>query len=249
HWIEVRPNNSLTVLDTHDGIGIIDIGSDASDRDARPGLVPSGELTQVVEAIHANSRGQSRQATGAAASNLDLYQVNCTYYDALGRNDLAYLLARAIQLFLPGVPQIYYVGLLAGANDMALLERTGVGRDINRHHYQPGELDAELQRPVVRELLRLIRLRNESPAFAGWFKSLPTDGTGVDLMWTHEEHSARLSVDFLTLQYTLNFQSGTQAHPVVFDTANVRETQAFVVAHGRSPLINPGEEMTAPHTH
>ena len=25
------------------------------------------------------------EATGAAASNLDIYQVNCTFYDALGR--------------------------------------------------------------------------------------------------------------------------------------------------------------------
>jgi hypothetical protein len=69
-----------------------------------------------------HSGGQSREATGAAASNLDLYQVNCTFYDALGRDDGAYLIARAIQFFLPGVPQVYYVGLLAGENDMALLQ-------------------------------------------------------------------------------------------------------------------------------
>nr|UVY99314.1 sucrose phosphorylase [Agrobacterium fabrum] len=53
-------------------------------------------------------------ATGTAASNLDLYQVNCTYYDALGRNDDDYLIARAIQFFAPGIPQVYYVGLLGG---------------------------------------------------------------------------------------------------------------------------------------
>ena len=47
----------------------------------------------------------------------DLYQVNCTFYDALGRSDARYLAARTIQLVLPGFPQIYYVGLLAGEND------------------------------------------------------------------------------------------------------------------------------------
>jgi hypothetical protein len=31
-------------------------------------------------------------ATGAAANNLDLYQVNCTFYDALGRRDNEYLI-------------------------------------------------------------------------------------------------------------------------------------------------------------
>ncbi len=167
HWIGMRPNNALTVLDTHDGIGIIDIGADASDRTGHPGLVPPAELDALVETIHANSKGQSRQATGAAASNLDLYQVNCTFYDALARDDRAYLIARAIQFFLPGVPQVYYVGLLAGENDMALLERSRVGRDINRHHYSRAEIDSALQRPVVRELLDLIRLRNRHPAFGG----------------------------------------------------------------------------------
>ena len=32
-----------------------------------------------------------------------------------------YLVARAIQFFVPGIPQVYYVGLLAGTNDMELL--------------------------------------------------------------------------------------------------------------------------------
>jgi sucrose phosphorylase len=169
-WIGMRPNNALTVLDTHDGIGIIDIGADASDRAGHPGLVPPAELDALVETIHANSNGQSRQATGSAASNLDLYQVNCTFYDALGRDDRAYLIARAIQFFLPGVPQVYYVGLLAGENDMALLERSRVGRDINRHHYSRAEIDAALQRPVVQDLLELIRLRNTHPAFGGRFE-------------------------------------------------------------------------------
>jgi sucrose phosphorylase len=136
-WAAMRPANALTVLDTHDGIGIIDIGADAQDRAGKPGLVPPAELDALVERIHANSGGQSRQATGAAASNLDLYQVNCTFFDALGGDEEAYLAARAIQFFLPGVPQVYYVGLLAGGNDMALLDKSGVGRDINRHHYSP----------------------------------------------------------------------------------------------------------------
>lgn len=184
-WIGIRPNNALTVLDTHDGIGIIDIGADAADRVSHPGLVPPAELDALVETIHANSGGQSRQATGAAASNLDLYQVNCTFYDALGRDDRAYLIARAIQFFLPGVPQVYYVGLLAGENDMALLERSRVGRDINRHRFSQGEIDAALQRPVVRDLLDLIRLRNRHPAFAGSFALQASDDDQLSMRWTH----------------------------------------------------------------
>lgn len=202
-WISVRPNNALTVLDTHDGIGIIDIGADATDRAARPGLVPPEELSQVVERIHENSHGQSRQATGNAANNLDLYQVNCTYYDALGRDDRAYLLARAIQFFLPGIPQVYYVGLLAGENDMELLQRTGVGRDINRHYYSPQELAASLEKPVVCDLLNLIRLRNTHAAFGGVFSLIAGGGQVLEMQWTNGDDTAKLKINFSDLSYDL----------------------------------------------
>jgi len=194
-WLSIRPTNCLTVLDTHDGIGIIDVGADPADPVGKPGLLPPGELDAIVERIHANSGGQSRRATGAAASNLDLYQVNCTYYDALGRSDALYLLARAIQFFVPGIPQVYYVGLLAGGNDMELLARTGVGRDINRHYYTSGEIDAALQRPVVAQLCALIRLRNTHPAFEGRFVLHETPDSVVELEWLSGEHFARLGVN------------------------------------------------------
>ncbi len=166
-WLAISPRNAVTVLDTHDGIGVIDVGADSADPQGRPGLLPPAELDALVERIHANSQGQSRQATGAAASNLDLYQVNCTFYDALGRSDRDYLLARAIQFFAPGVPQVYYVGLLAGENDMALLAKSGVGRDINRHHYTAAEVAKAVQRPVVQALFDLIRFRNQHPGSPG----------------------------------------------------------------------------------
>ncbi len=86
HWTAVRPNNAVTVLDTHDGIGVIDIGSDQLDRSLK-GLIPDKDVDALVNTIHANTHGESAAATGAAASNLDLYQVNSTYYAALGGND------------------------------------------------------------------------------------------------------------------------------------------------------------------
>lgn len=195
-WLAISPRNAITVLDTHDGIGVIDIGADSMNPQDGHGLIPPEELDALVETIHINSHGQSRQATGAAASNLDLYQVNCTFYDALGRNDHDYLLARAIQFFSPGVPQVYYVGLLAGENDMTLLAKSGVGRDINRHYYTAEEIDRALQRPVVQSLFELIRFRNLHPAFAGTFSLLETGETEMVLRWDHGVHWAMLDVDF-----------------------------------------------------
>ena len=215
-WLAQRPGNAITVLDTHDGIGIIDIGADASDRQGKPGLVPPAELDRLVDMIHANSRGQSREATGAAASNLDLYQVNCSFYDALGRDDRAYLLARAIQFFMPGVPQVYYVGLLAGENDMALLARTGVGRDINRHHYTREEVVRDLAKPVVQQLIALIRLRNQHAAFNGQF-SFDVDAAQVLTMrWTHGAETAMLTVDFSDLNHRLHFDGAQGRLTLIF---------------------------------
>lgn len=198
HWIDIRPVNAVTVLDTHDGIGIIDIGADKSDRIGKPGLVSDHELDELVEAIHHASKGQSRLATGAASSNLDLYQINCTYFDALGGDETKYLLSRAVQFFLPGVPQVYYVGLLAGHNDMTLLARTGVGRDINRHYYSEEEIELELQRTVVQRLIHLIKLRNNHPAFQGVFELLSHSERSLKMQWRHGRDFASLEVDFKT---------------------------------------------------
>jgi sucrose phosphorylase len=208
-WGQIRPANALTVLDTHDGIGIIDIGADPSNRQKHPGLVPNLELDALVERIHANSHGQSREATGAAASNLDLYQVNCTFYEALGRDDNAYLLARLVQFFLPGIPQVYYVGLLAGLNDMDLLHRSRVGRDINRHYYSAPDLEAQLARPVVKRLLDWIRWRNSHPAFQGRFSIQldPSNAAKLSMSWHHGDAFARLELDFERTQFKVDASS------------------------------------------
>lgn len=192
-WLEIRPANAVTVLDTHDGIGVIDVGADSIPPNA-PGLLDDDQLDALVEGIHAHSGGQSRQATGAAASNLDLYQVNCTFLDALG-DERAYLTARLVQLFIPGIPQVYYVGLLGGRNDMDLLARTGVGRDINRHFYDPAEVEAALATPLVRGQCGALRLRNTHPAFGGEFAVVAAGDSRLVLRWEAGDHVAELAVD------------------------------------------------------
>jgi sucrose phosphorylase len=193
-WLSIRPTNAVTVLDTHDGIGVQDVDGDRRRPDAEP-LLPRADIDALIETIHDRSRGESRLASGAAAHNVDASQVNCTFYDALGRRDDEYLIARAIQCFVPGIPQIYYVGLLAGANDLDLFRRTQVGRDINRRYYTAEALRQELGRPVVQSLLALLRLRNTHPAFAGTFDAPATAPDRLSLMWTHGDQVARLEID------------------------------------------------------
>ena len=184
-WLSQSPRNAVTVLDTHDGIGVIDAN----------GLLNSAEIAAIVERIHERSNGESRQASGEAANNLDVSQVNCTFYDALGRRDEEYRVARALQFFAPGIPQVYYVGLLAGTNDMELLQRSKEGRDINRHYYSTQEIDIAVRRPAVMALFDLIRFRNIHPAFAGDFGLLPCSDREVAIEWRNGPHRARLNVD------------------------------------------------------
>jgi len=207
NWFEISPRNALTVLDTHDGIGVVDVGPE----DGKPGLIEEGRLDQIVNQIHKNTGGESQRATGDAASNLDLYQVNSTYYSALGKNDWDYLAARAIQFFAPGIPQVYYVGLLAGENDMDLLSKTNVGRDINRHYFNKEEIKSQMEKPLIKDLFKLIHLRNSHPAFNGDFTQLNLPHQQIGMNWNNDKHNIFLSIDLekrkMKISYTADNKS------------------------------------------
>jgi len=128
-----------------------------------------------------------------------------------------------MQFFAPGVPQVYYVGLLAGSNDMKLLDRTKVGRDINRHYYTGREVAEQLSRPVVQRLLALIRMRNEHQAFGGDFHLKPTSDDIVVLEWRRDAHSALLEVNLAATSafITLSTSSGFEKMPVATRTSEV----------------------------
>jgi sucrose phosphorylase len=159
HWLSICPQNVYTTLDTHDGIGVVDVAD----------LLPEEEINRTKDDIFKFGANVKKVYNTAAYNNLDIYQVNCSYYSALGDDDNSYLLARAVQFFAPGIPQVYYVGMLAGKNDLKLLEETKVGRNINRHYYSMDEIASEIERPVVRKLLHMMKFRNETEAFAGEF--------------------------------------------------------------------------------
>ncbi len=74
-------------------------------------------------------------------------------------------MARALQFFAPGIPQVYYVGLLAGTNKYECAEETGDGREINRYNYSLGEIGNEITREVVQRLFWLINFRNRHLSF------------------------------------------------------------------------------------
>ena len=166
-------------------------------------LLPDEEIERTKEDIFRYGANVKKIYNTAAYNNLDIYQVNCSYYSALGDDDDAYLLARAVQFFAPGIPQVYYVGLLAGRNDLKLLEETKVGRNINRHYYTKDEVAEEVKRPVVKGLLELMEFRNTHPAFGGSFALLDCGEHEIYIERRCGDAWARLHADFSTKTFQI----------------------------------------------
>ncbi len=193
-WLEMCPMKQFTTLDTHDGIGIVDVKD----------LIPDDEIETVKEQMYSRGANVKKIYSSEAYNNLDIYQVNTTYYSALGNNDKAYLLARAIQFFAPGIPQVYYVGLLAGENDIELMERTKNGRDINRHYYSAEDIDKEQDREVVRRLKELMELRNSHAAFGlDGSISVTADGDRISITRSCGESELTLNADLTDYSFTI----------------------------------------------
>lgn len=179
------PDRVFTTLDCHDGIPI---------RPDLDGILAPAEMLDLARLVEQRGGNVNRILSSTHAADGDVHQLNCTYYSALDCDDERFLVARAIQLFAPGVPQIYYVGLLAGENDHAAVIRHSDGRAINRHDYSLDEVDIALRRPVVQRLLNLVRLRNTHPAFDG-SPRVAGRAHSLRIQWQHSEGSVSLDVN------------------------------------------------------
>jgi hypothetical protein len=198
-YLRICPRNQITMLDCHDGIPVQPDLDDILEIDEAQHIVQVC-LERGANLNHILSPEHKRRA------DFDAHQINCTYYSALDENDDAYIAARAIQFFSPGVPQVYYVGLLAGRNDQAEVKRVGEGRAINRHNYTVEEVNQELQRPVVKRLMKLIQFRNEYDAFNGTFQVDKTKDSLIQLSWQKDTKQCILTVDLNKSKATIQHQ-------------------------------------------
>jgi glucosylglycerol phosphorylase (configuration-retaining) len=186
HWLRMCPRNSVTVLDTHDGICVPDV----------EGALPAARIQAVVDSVSARSEEPILRGSAADVHSVGaIYQLACTFYDAVRREDEAYIAARAIQLFAPGIPQVYYVGLLAGRNDHELVLRSGERRDVNRHYYSLPEFEQAIAGPLAQRQLRLMEFRCAHPAFDGSFELHSGERHEVILGWRLDRSYCRLHVD------------------------------------------------------
>ncbi|HFC76979.1 MAG TPA: sucrose phosphorylase [Candidatus Moranbacteria bacterium] len=197
-WLKVRPKNIINVLDTHDGIPIVDVED----------LLSKQEIIKTSKKILSNGGNEAKRASGDNSENVDTYQINCTYYSALGEDDDAYIVARAIQFFVPGLPQVYYGGFLAGKNDAKKVKKTNIGRDINRHNYTIEEINSEMDRNVVRRLMKLIKFRNNFPIFDGNFSVVQTDNKKFIFRWRKKSLFLETIIDLNKKTVKVNYLDG-----------------------------------------
>ncbi len=196
NWLRIRPNNIISVLDTHDGIPVIDLKN----------LLSKNELLEISKRIISNGGNEAKKASiNNDMQDIDIYQINCTYYSALGENENNYIIARAIQFFIPGIPQIYYVGLLAGKNDIEKLKKTNIGRDVNRHNYSKKEIKQELKRNIVKRLMKLVKFRNNYPIFDGNFSIEESSDKKLILNWYKNKLFLKVKIDLDKSNVKVNF--------------------------------------------
>lgn len=207
-YLRIRPSKQFTMLDCHDGIPVLPDLKDLIDvQDARKVVdqcVARGStLSLIVSDEHKGEGG------------FDVHQIGGTYYEVLDRDDDALVAARAIQLFAPGIPQVYYVGLLAGENDYEAVKATGENRAMNRHNYTIPEIGQALQKEVVQRTLKLIRFRNEYTAFNGEFQVLDSAKDEVRLQWTLGDKSCTLFIDLKSKRTVIDY-IGEDGKPVQY---------------------------------
>lgn len=180
----------VNMLGCHDGIPMLDL----------KGMLPESDIEYLIELI---------VSRGGLIKNLHgqknmYYQVNATYFSALGESEQKLLMARAIQLFMPGKPQIWYLDLFAGKNDYAAVEKAGESghKEINRTNLTIEEVNLALKREVVRKQIEMIRFRNTCKAFEDGAKiSIEEEESVLTILWNNNGVEAKLIVDFENKDY------------------------------------------------
>lgn len=183
---------TVNMLGCHDGIPLLDL----------KGLIPEERIQSLIDTIVSRG-GYVKDLHGA--KNM-YYQVNATYYSALGADDKKMLLARAIQMFMPGKPQVWYLDIFAGENDHEAVKRAGEGghKEINRTNYSLDMVEAALKKDVVIKQCEMIRWRNSCKAFD--FDSeikMECEKERLSITWKYEGSTAKLFANLEDFSYEI----------------------------------------------
>ena len=186
---------TVNMLGCHDGIPLLDL----------KGLLPEEEIQKLIDILIARG-GYVKNLHGKKSI---YYQVNTTYFSALGESESKLLLARAIQLFMPGKPQIWYLDLFAGRNDYDAVKKAGAGghKEINRTNLKKEEIQELLQKDVVKKQLMLLKFRNSCKAFGnGASMKIKSEKNLLEITWENAGEKAVLSANVENYQFEINYE-------------------------------------------
>ena len=182
----------VNMLGCHDGIPLLDL----------KGLISEERIQSVIDTV-VKRGGYVKDLHGQ--KNV-YYQVNATYYSALGEEDKRMLLARAIQIFMPGKPQVWYLDLFAGKNDYEAVKRAGAGghKEINRTNLTTKEMEAGLQRDIVLKQLEMLRFRHTFPVFSNESEfTMKCIESEIFMEWKNKEERAVLKADLSDFNFDI----------------------------------------------
>ena len=184
--------HTVNMLGCHDGIPLLDL----------KGLLSEERIQNLIDTIV----GRGGYVKDLHGQKNMYYQVNATYYSALGEEDTKMLLARALQLFMPGKPQIWYLDLFAGKNDHEAVKRAGAGghKEINRTNLTTEQMEEALKQPVVEKQLEMLRFRSTCPAFSKESRiTVNSEGSKMEFVWENAGYQAKLTADLKTCEYMI----------------------------------------------
>lgn len=217
-WIDdIRSKGMQTInmLGCHDGIPILDLRGGGSAGQARPGLLDDASIDAIVDLVLKRG-GLTKELYDADGNKIDYYQVNATFFSALGEDEQKLKLARAIQMFMPGLPEVWYLDLFAGTNDYAAAKRghTASHKEINRTTLRMADVELGLAQSVVLDQLDLIRLRNTSPVFDGEMTVGDTAPHRLHIEWRSGDEALVLQADLRNHQFDIIAISGNDEAPL-----------------------------------
>jgi sucrose phosphorylase len=128
-------------------------------------------------------------------------------------------LARAIQLFTPGTPQVWYLDLFVGKNNCQALTKGNADshKEINRTNLSLADVEAGLERGVVQDQLRMLRLRNCPYAFEGRLEVGRARDDQLELTWQKGPAIARLQADLISHDFCIRYtDKGDQQRVMLF---------------------------------
>lgn len=191
---------AVNMLGCHDGIPLLDLKC----------MLPDEQIQTLIDTI-VDRGGYIKNLHGQ--KNM-YYQVNATYFSALGEDEKKMLIARAIQLFMPGKPQIWYLDLFGGKNDHEAVRLAGPGghKEINRTNLTADRIDSEVSSPLFRNQVELLRFRNQCGAFhtdADIRVSCPEDDV-LEIVWEFNGETASLRADLESISFTVQAERDGQ---------------------------------------